>query len=615
MSKGLTIILALAACMLSFTNINAQDTLSRPKQKKFLNNIFKRVVSSVTVSKKDSTVKATVLNNKSERSYTEFGGKIIRKIDIKELGFERVFTDTSKVIKYYGTRVLNYLHKDTYDWVIRDNLFIKEGMKLNPYMVADNERYLRSLEFIQDARIIAKPIVGDKDSIDIEIITKDFFTITGSLEVGSARRQKFSIAEKNLAGAGQKIELKAIHDKDRSPNLGYNFMYTKNSVLHSFINASAGYTQITSDRQGNADVSSIYLQLDKPLISAYTKFAGGFRLSFNESLNAFSLPDSFFYKYKDNYIDVWAGYNIGVNKLLKNYKSLYRTFAAVRFLNDDFKKQPFQLGNNYDPFFNSRKALLFEMTLFRQEFYKSNFIYGFGSTEDIPFGYNIALTSGWYKQLNLRRPYIGFNANRYTVTQRGGFMQTFIRAGGFPHNGKIEDAGLLTGGSLYSKLYVYGNVKLREYVKLSFTRLVNRVASEPLRIDNALGIQYFSADSIRGAQRLSLYAETFLFLKYKIFGFQLAPFAFADASYLNREEGNGFKSGVFSGIGGGLRTRNENLVFGTIELRLVYFPRKAQDMNSFRVTLRSDIRFRYNSSYVRAPETIQLNTEDATSFY
>lgn len=615
MRTQLIIIPALFACLLSYVSLHAQDTLRRPKQNKFLHNIFKRVVSSVTTSKQDSTIKATVLNKVRERSYTEFEGKIIRKISIKELGFEKVFTDTSKTIKYYGTRILNYLHKDTYDWVIRDNLFIKEGMNLNSYMVADNERYLRSLEFIQDARIIAKPIAHNKDSVDLEVITKDLFTITGSLEISGAKRQKFSIAEKNLAGAGQKIELKAINDKQRSPRFGYNFMYTKNSVLHTFINASAGYTQIGSDRLGNEDVSSAYIQLNKPLVSAYSRYAGGLQVSFNHSVNAFNLPDSFFYNYNDTYIDAWAGYNIGVNKLMKNYKSLYRTFAAVRYLQDDFKRKPFQLGDKFDPFFNDRKALLLETTLFRQEFYKTNFIYGFGTTEDIPYGYNIALTTGWYKQLNLSRPYFGFNANRYVVTPRGGFMQAFVRAGGFPHNGKIEDLGLLSGGSLYSRLYVYGNVKMREYVKLSFTRLLNKVAAEPLGINNALGVQYFSADSLRGAQRLSLYAETFVFLKYKIFGFQLAPFAFADASYLNREDGPGFKSGFFSGIGGGLRTRNENLVFGTIELRMIYFPRKAQDMNSFRVTLRSDIRFRYNSSYVREPETIQLNTEDATSFY
>ena len=610
-----TNISSLFICMVLCGSMHAQDTTGKRVRNKFLHNIFKKVVSSVTVSKQDSTAKATVLNSKSERPYTSYEGKIIRRIYIKQFGFERVFTDTSKPIQYYGTRMLNYLHKDTYGWVIRDNLFVRQGMKVNSYMVADNERYLRSLEFIQDARIIALPIRGDRDSIDLEVITKDLFTITGSFEFGGLNRQKFSIAEKNLAGAGQKVELKAINDKLRSPNVGYNFLYTKNSVLHSFINASIGYSNIITDRFGYEAVSSLYMQLSKPLVSAYTKFAGGFQLSFNQSVNTFKLPDSSFYDYQDAYVDLWAGYNIGVNKLLKNNKSLKRTFAAARFLRDDFKRKPFQLGDNFDPYFNNRKALLFEMTFFRQQFYKTNYIYGFGTTEDIPIGYNVALTTGWHKQLNLSRPYFGINANYYSVTPGGSFMQSFVRLGGFSRRGEIQDAGLLTGGSLYSKLYVYKNVKMREYVKFSFSRLYNRVATEPLRIDNAMGLQYFSADSLRGSQRLSAYAETLLFLKYKFFGFQLAPFAFGDASLLSGEKDHRFKSGLYTGIGGGLRTRNENLVFGTIELRFVYFPRKAQDMNSFRVTVRSDIRFRYNSSYVRAPETIQLNTEDANSFY
>ncbi len=94
MSTRLMFISALLACLLSFSNLFAQDKIPQPKKNKFLHNIFKRVVSSVTTSKQDSTIKATVLTNEIERSYTDFEGKIIRKISIKELGFEKVFTAT-----------------------------------------------------------------------------------------------------------------------------------------------------------------------------------------------------------------------------------------------------------------------------------------------------------------------------------------------------------------------------------------------------------------------------------------------------------------------------------------------------------------------------------------
>src|SRR3954454_18724116 len=231
--KFLHIIFSFLGLAIFIQSMEGQEN-EHPKREQFLHNIFKKIKSSITVSKPDSTIKATVLNTKSVNPFSEYEGKVIRSIKTEELGFEKVFTDTSKTINYYGTRILNALHTDTYDWVINDNLFIKKGTKLNPYLLSDNERYLRSLEFIQDARILVKPIKGNKDSVDIVVVTKDLFSITGSLDFGGAGRQKLTAAETNLAGAGQKIQVTALRDIDRNPAYGYDFLYSKNSLLHSF---------------------------------------------------------------------------------------------------------------------------------------------------------------------------------------------------------------------------------------------------------------------------------------------------------------------------------------------------------------------------------------------
>jgi hypothetical protein len=83
---------------------------------------------------------------------------------------------------------------------------------------------------------------------------------------------------------------------------------------------------------------------------------------------------------------------------------------------------------------------------------------------------------------------------------------------------------------------------------------------------------------------------------------------FADVAVLTPEN-NFQKSGWYYGVGGGLRIRNENLVFRTTELRFVYFPRKASQSNSFIGSLRINIAFRYNNNYVREPDIIQLNSD------
>ena len=259
--------------------------------------------------------------------------------------------------------------------------------------------------------------------------------------------------------------------------------------------------------------------------------------------------------------------------------------------------------------------MLAQFTFFSQTFYKANYIYGFGITEDIPYGYNIALTSGWYKQLNLERFYTGVDANRYIVTYRGNVMQYFLRTGTFFNKGKFQDAAVLAGISMFSRVFFHKNLRIRQYLRLSYTKQFNRIGLEPLGINNTFGLRYFRIDSVSGNQRISLHTESFFFLKYKLLGFKFAPFVFGDAALLTPKFESLSKTGFYYGLGGGLRIRNENVILGTIELRFIYFPRNSQQSNVFKLTFNSNIRFRYNSNYVKAPDIIQLNSDYNNSIY
>lgn len=605
--------------MLFSQTVFAQDkdsVRSRPRVSVFFNNIFTQVMHAVTVSKKDSVIKATVLNTKSEQPFQRYEGKIIRNILTDALGFDRSFTDTTNRIRYLGARIMNRMHTDTRAWVIRNNLFFSEGSVLNPYLMSDNERFLRSIDYIQDARILILPIMGKRDSVDVLVVTKDLFSISGGIDVSGINRVKIKAAENNLMGMGQRVQLTTLVDSKRKPSFGYEFLYTQNSIAHSFVNASIGYTVInTGPSTGTEEEKAFYINAQRDLVSPYSHLAGGLIISYNQSENFYRKPDSFFYKYRYNVYDGWIGYNLGITKLLKSNNSIRdRSFLAFRYMRTHFNEVPEQVGEAYDRIYNSKQALLAEFTLFRQNFYKTNYIYGFGTTEDIPYGINVALTGGWYKQLQLARPYAGINANHYMAADNGSFMQSFFRSGVFWDKGRMEDVRILMGANFFSKIYYYQTQKIREYLRFSYTRLINRITTEPLRIDNQFGLQSFSSDSALGNQRLSLYAETFMFTNYKLFGFRMAPFAFTDISWLSSRQGRGL-TGFYSGLGGGVRTRNENLIFGTMELRFIYFPTRAEKYNGFKISFNSNIRFRYSTRYVKAPDIIQVNSDDSNNSY
>ena len=585
------------------------------------NNIFQFFRNTITKGKPDSVIDINSLeplNTKSESPFRPYEGKVIRHIYIRGYGFEQTFPDTSRRLEYFGTQLLNSLHRKTRDWVIRDALFLKENTPVNAFMLADNERLIRNLNYIQDARILVNRLPESPDSVDIVVVVKDLFSISGA--IGALGYPPFSLradaSEANFLGMGQRIQGGMNLEQARNPNFGGQLLYSKTYVGHTFTNITASYTQINSNiYSGTPDETAWYVQVDRPLYAPYAHLAGGLRVGDFQNFNVYRQPDSLFYKYHYHTRDGWVGWNIGSNRFVNNTAILDRRFVALRYFRNDFDSVPQQVGNSFNFRFNSREAALTSFTFFRQEFYKTNYIYGFGTTEDIPKGYNIAFTGGWYRQLYLNRLYTGIDANGYTVSNRGAFAQFFFRSGLFLGQGKPQDASILLGASYYSPLYVFDRLKIRQYLNFSFTRLINRVGLDYLTINNVFGLRYFTNDSTSGVQRVTMHSETTFFLNGKILGFKFAPFAFGDLSFLTPQSGSLVKSDLYDGVGAGIRTRNENLIFNTIEFRMVYFPRKAEYNNSFKILINTGIQFRYNSSYVHQPDVVFLNTDGLNSIY
>ena len=580
---------------------------------KFVNNIFQQGLNSVKKSP-DAGPDYSYLNGKSESPYLPYEGKIIRHINITTFNFDRSLTDTSKHDSSWAARTGNNLHRSTRKFVIRNNLFIKENTPVNAYMLADNERFIRTLDYIHDARIIINEIPNNPDSIDITIFTKDLFSIGGGGASNGLNHINADVYDANFAGMGQRIEATGLYDYNRRPNWGYGGLYRKENVFHSFVDATVGYSTMSISPYTHAEESTEYVSLTRQLVSPYSRYAGGLTISQNQSYNLYYSPDSIVYPYKYFLFDAWAGYNIGIKTLTASNNTIRdRRFFALRYYNRDFSQYPPQVmtlsGPAFNPIYNSSRALLGQFTFFRQDYYKTQYIYGFGTTEDLPYGYNIAVTGGWHQQLNLQRPYAGLNVSDYIATDRGDFIQLFLKSGGFLHNNKVQDGSFLIGATAFSRIIFLNSTKIRQYVNVSYTQLYNRVTYAPLYIDNFYGLRGFLTDSAYGTRRLSLQLETEFYLRYKLLGFQFAPFPYGDLSLITPENGPYSHSALYSSIGGGVRARNENLIFETIELRAYFFPIAPNNMRGFKVVLNSNIRYRYSSNYITAPDLVKLNTQ------
>ena len=128
------LLVAVTGCILFYLHSFAQvtDSSSRPGRPRTdsisrldrleRNNIFQFFRNSITRGPVDSANMAVNLHTKSESVFKPFEGRVIRHIYIESYGFDQVFTDTSKRLEYFGTKVLNDMHRTTRDWVIRNSL-------------------------------------------------------------------------------------------------------------------------------------------------------------------------------------------------------------------------------------------------------------------------------------------------------------------------------------------------------------------------------------------------------------------------------------------------------------------------------------------------------------
>lgn len=586
--------------LLPLHQVNAQAVVKKDsiEKKSLTKKAFKEGLKLITTTPKD-----TVEGEKSINPFLEHSGKIIRHIAIEHVGFEKSIYDSARKVDKFVTKAANFLHQDTREKTIRQHLFISENNALNPHRLADNERFLRDRDFILDSRIVVTPI-PNTDSVDLLVITRDVFSLGATIGGSFPTAPEIGIYDANFDGRAQRLEFNTLTDVDRTPNFGYAFLYRKSSLLGSLANLELQYTQLNNGRSfGEENEFAWVARINRPLVSPYSRMAGGFEMSQNWSQNVYAKPDTSFLSYRYNIFDSWLGYNIGINKEVNDRS---RHFLSVRYFDGTYLDQPDQPEYQEDKDYNTAVGYLSEFTFYRQDYYKTRYVFGFGRTEDIPYGINLGITGGYVKLLSIGRPYAALKFNYAKASKEGNFYRLSFQAGSYSRNNQLEDVVLQPGASYVTKLVQIKKLKARGYIAATYTQLFNPTVNDFLTIGRK-DIPGFSLDSLEADQRLSLHGESVLFFPRSLFGFRFAPFAAVDMVYVSNCATCSVPKTNFIGISGGLRTRNENLIFGTMEIKFTYIPQNGNGDSKFVIGFKENIRVKNTGTFVKPPSLINYN--------
>jgi hypothetical protein len=284
-----------------------------------------------------------------------------------------------------------------------------------------------------------------------------------------------------------------------------------------------------------------------------------------------------------------------------------RHFVAGRVFYNKFTRVPAKYDSGYYYRYADMNGALFSYNLYRQNFYRTNFIYAFGRNEDVPVGLSASVIAGWVNIQDTRRPYYGAEFEGSRFSSRKIFSSYKIRGGGYYNKGKLEDINFLISIDHFTRLRTLNSNWLnRNFLSFSFARQLNYSLNSPLILRSEFGLPYFK-DTLSGDERITLKLEVDFFHLKKFFGFRFAPFLFSDVTFLKPTYAKFEKLDGYTAVGAGLRARNENLIFETIELKGFYFPRIANDMKHWKVDLATKVRFRFNSTFIRRPDFVVIN--------
>ena len=109
----------------------------------------------------------------SEDEYKPYNGRKIRNITIKRLeAFGTSVVDTSMQSESWLAKAANDIHIVTFEKVIKGNLLIKKGEKLNSYLLAENER-------IQQVEKKARTLIDQNKNFALKSFFETFYKEQG----------------------------------------------------------------------------------------------------------------------------------------------------------------------------------------------------------------------------------------------------------------------------------------------------------------------------------------------------------------------------------------------------------------------------------------------------
>ena len=502
--------------------------------------------------------------------YSKLEGKIISKINIKSLDvFGPTFQDTTKTASSKLEKAANKIHTKSNLKSIQKLLLFKVGDAVDPEIIYENERIIRSLSYIKEVNIILEQDSVYTGFVNVHILIKDRFSFGVSGNVNGIQSAAFEIYNNNIFGVGHEIAFVFAGHVNKQPYLGTETYYKIKNIHGSFVDMSFAYLN-TYKSEG------FKFNLNKPFITTSIKWGYGatgmrmFRTNWifqNDPVYSVLPMDLTYY-------GVWGGHSFQVKK---NQPENAQIVLSAGFNSQKFYTRPDNEAGQMN-YFADRTFFLSSLTFTQRRFVQDELVYSYGITEDIPEGFKNEIVYGYDVNEFGNRHYAHLLlSNGNLLINRKGYLYMAGDIGSYYSKRGFEQGQIDVRINFISKLLNTGQKGSRLFIKSDYTLGMHRLEIENLNLGKT--IRGFRSMEAIGKQRLSLNLEYVVFLRQEFYKFNMAVFGFTDVGVIGSNKEFILSQDYYSGIGFGIRLHNENLVFKTLQLRLAFYPFHPDDMS------------------------------------
>jgi len=538
-------------------------------------NAYGRILMGQIYSKKEELPEEF---NPADNYYSIYKERVVKKIEIEQVPVldGNVF-DTTNVNTSTVGRFLNVTYHPTRERVIRNNLKFRKNDLLDPRTFSDNERLLRELSYIEDARIQVVPVENSLDSVTVLVVVKDRYPVGVSGKLNDYDAFEVEPYSRNFLGLGHKLGVIFEFDGSTDDKLGYGAYYGIDNFGGAFING-----EIMLNRGLDKDL--FQGKLSKPFVTTNTRFGGelifqklkekiGERINGNDSLIDVNE------KYSMNLFDIWLGYSFlfhhGVKHPFLN--------VAGRIHSEDFNNKPdTYIEFNYP--LHDNRMLLASLSFQQVSYVKTTKLVQYGTIEDIPVGINFSLTGGWQNTSYVERPYFGIRLNHSLYFQNTGIFSTTADFGTFLYKSDFEDVVTILKLAYASPLSKVGAFEIRNLFQVSYNAVYNPRYLIPVLYSDYL-MDREGLDGYYGNENVVLNYHPIFYTGYNLWGFRFSIDPFIDIGWVNAAVYEENKWDAYSALGLNLSTKNESLVLPAMHLQFAYYMNAITDEPRFKFKL------------------------------